>query len=743
MRHFFFSFIALFIVSAGSTAIAQNQCTEIFSKQQGAVVVETEVSERLLDSAVDIFSEALTKDPYMRQQLIYIENQLRDLKINNSPVNISRKNKDFRKEILPLLLGEGNYREATVRVMEADLRFRSQILANKLKTGVREKYDVVIVGAGVHGTIALQSLLRTKPNLKILVIEETDTAGATFRYPNDSFRINSSNRPSSEETLPLPGQGNINELPQLPIQVSDLSAAKYPTAGDLGTALVAGLYAAANSNKNVDVLFSSSLSKIGPEAFAQNRGEFFGVIGKLKTQESFGILTSSIILASGLGTPKVPESVRKSLENEIVNSANPLRTPPQVMTFETVMRIIGQSPNPKAFFSGKRVAVVGVGDSANVFIEFLLGYAAEKGYGLSNGQISGPSKILWLGQDKKSCEDFIEDARSRYAQIGTGFRSSDPNGVAIIDPVAQKLRDVTFGRESTLILSLVNGRKKLEADYVILATGFEGELYKLFQNLYRESGLPPAVNDKILLEQFFTDILGTTKVSDGANTIIGREVKTIENGSLTENSDSRIVAVGPGAGKLPQDKELFGIIQNTVSIFNNALRTEATAQYLADKTKAQSARPEDIQVVIPVASGSSAIAVKKVMESRPLGSASSVYLEATLMNAFNYVKFNSEEPLKIIFAKDRRGIVISSNYKVENLIELLASTRDFFATLQSMLETNNGKPQAWTVSADLNASGYIAGTPTFQIKEAPTNFLNGKALIEIQNSQLPLVDIVP
>ena len=59
----------------------------------------------------------------------------------------------------------------------------------------------------------------------------------------------------------MPGLGNINELPNLPIQVSDLTSVRYPEAADLGDALVANAYALLKTYKNVDILFETEISQ--------------------------------------------------------------------------------------------------------------------------------------------------------------------------------------------------------------------------------------------------------------------------------------------------------------------------------------------------------------------------------------------------------------------------------------------------------------------------------------------------
>ncbi len=114
-------------------------------------------------------------------------------------------------------------RETNIKIMESWLRSQSFLNAKKI-LGDKEmsRYDAVIVGTGPHALFALASLLKENPNARVLVLAKDDTAGATFRE-GYSFTINSSSRPSGTEK-PLPGLGNINELPNLPIQVPEIAA---------------------------------------------------------------------------------------------------------------------------------------------------------------------------------------------------------------------------------------------------------------------------------------------------------------------------------------------------------------------------------------------------------------------------------------------------------------------------------------------------------------------------------------
>jgi len=735
MRTFIFSALFLF----ASIGYSQSVCLDLFSKKAntGAVQgVDAEYSDSL---ALEIFNNVIRSNRYTDQEVALVESQLEKSGILGSPISISRANAEFRKLVLPIMRFEPNHREALISMMEADLRQRSALLEKRIGD-LRTEYDVVIVGAGIHGTIALQSLLRQKPNLKILVIEESDTAAATFRYPNNTFRINSSNRASGEDALPLPGRGNINELPQLPIQVSDLTAVKYPTAGDLGSAVVAGLYAASISSK-VDVLFTSNVTKIAENAFTQARPAKFDISGKFKTNSPFTVSTRSLILASGLGTPRVPDSVLESITPEMLRTRNALTSPPKVMTFESIMRILGQSSNPRELLSGKKVAVVGTGDSANVLIEFFLGYAAEAGYGVSNAQIAPPAKILWVGQSRETCEDFIADARSRYAQIGTGFRSSDPNGDPLIDATPNKLVSLKQrDRDGRLVLSLEDSSAKLDADYVILATGFEGQLYKLFDRQYDVSGISIGerpYNDKDLINNFFSTVTGRTETTGNRNTDIAKEAFTYIGGKETEGSG--IYVLGPAAGPLAKESELFGIIQNTVSIFNNSLRTEAAAELIASEVRASA--DANTAVGLHVAKGNSAIGITGIQQTKSYGNATSAYLESVLLNALKPVQFDKSGSLEITFISDpqTKNLTVVSNYNIQEVVKLLAVSRDFFPTVSGLVSLS-GKYNVWKLRIDIS-DGKADLTPrsyefNFDVKEGV------EGSVSVENAQFPLMPIV-
>ncbi len=639
------------------------------------------------------FSENVKSDNSYSLDLAKTTSVLKKTKRLNSPVVVTNKMQKFREDYLPIMQMGSSMTEAFVRYMEADLRIKSNGLAASLVNQKNiESYDLVIVGAGVHGVIGLQAALKRNGNYKILVIESSDTAAANFRYATDVFNINSSNRASGKDRLPLPGEGNINELPRLPIQVSDISAVKYPTAGDLGATLVAGLYSAATKYPNVDVLFNSNVQVL--------KNTKSGVAAEIKTPYGdINVKGSRVSIATGLGTPSLPRGVVAGIRKnkELVKSTNIEKTLPRVMTFEDFVRLLSKSEDPKQFIKNKTVSVVGTGDSANVAIEFMLGYAAKNAYGLSSAQTLGPKKIFWLGQSARSCEQFIADIRSRYAQIGTGFRSSSPDVAAIIEPIPNRISSVEpagKNKVNAILDESFLGDTKIKSDFIVLATGFKGGVPKLISGLLKKSAQKDI---KLSTEDFYlkyTDfVTGKTKTSEGENTRVARSVNI---GGKSSAKSPKVIINGPAAGKLPQESELAGIIQNSVSIFNNAPRTESSIgkllKGLKPRSKNTKMRAQEIELIEKSDKSLTVFEIVNLADVRTISGLNELYLKSVLANVLSEVRVNKSTDVKEIelnFYNGKDSVVVKSNLGNVNIKEViidpLVATRDFFNTMKQIL----------------------------------------------------------
>lgn len=623
-------------------------------------------SDKISGSKDVVFAELLSKNPLENAEAgSYAKKQGA-----GSPINLSSRIQEFRRRFLGFLRLE-HVREPLTKSFEAFLRMRSKISAKTIERNNNYgQYDLVIVGAGVHGIIAVHEALKQNPELKVLLVDEGDTAGATFRYGKDVYSINSSNRPSGEDTRPLPGEGNINELPGLPIQVSDLTAVKYPSANDLGVSLVSGLYAAIREYPNVEVLFNTKAKTFLDKPSDSSMTESL-VVRSYSAMQDFRIDAQKVIVATGLGDPILPPKIVESLKTKPALKESIKGKPPRVLTFEDMLRLMSESNDPMSFFADKKIAVAGKGDSANVFIEFLLGYAPRAGYARSSAQTGKPGKIVWIGQDKKTCDEFISNARSRYAWISTGFKSSSSNFEPIIESYEKKLADVEERGTNKIDAELDGGQKISGLDYIVVATGFNKNVRGLFQSVSSGSR---ASTDSAFFDSDFDLLEQRTSVSIKP-TSVGRKLKSRE-----------IYVLGTAADLFAnenQNKAPAGIVQNFVGIFINAPRVVAAVKSLMGdlQPRASSSTLQKVAIHQIETQQQQRFSITGIQETRFISNQTIPYLEATFKEALSmcHAYSNDKIVLNLTLSGDGNVEVVSeTKADVAALIGLLVESRDFF-----------------------------------------------------------------
>ncbi len=630
----------------------------------------------------------------------------------DNTVALTTPMKQFREKYLRFFAPNYPNREALVRSFEASFRMRSDLVARRLKNSkVENEYDLVIIGTGVHGVLALHEALKENPKLKILLVDEGDTAGATFRYGKDFFNINSSNRETGPNTKPLPGQGNLNELPGLPIQVSDMTAVKYPTANDLGSALVTGLYAALKAHPQVDVLFGAKANKIVQDAEGKKGLDI--TVDNQNIQVSQQVL----IISTGLGTPTLPPKVRESVRSnpKLIESRGEQKLP-NILTFEDLVRIVANSNDPKAFFRNKRIAVVGDGDSANVSLEYFLGLATKEAYASSSAQGGRPEKIYWIGQQSTTCKEFISKARQRYAAIGKGFDSSDSNFAAILEANPSKLDRVKETPDNIIDLTLEDGTQFKDVDFVVFSVGFNQNVRGLFGEILPEVSSLSTTDKQFFGTDNFRLVEEVTRTSKGQKTSVA-----------VSNNDRDVFVLGTAAGKLASDKDLVGVIQNFVSIFNNAPRVVAGTDVAVSKIKPNLASASVPLNLLPfqIKSGNGVVKVTEVNEARIMPTQTLSYVKSVFQESLLYLDNPNNFKLDVTIALNSNGeLIVSSNQNrdITAHVELLAATREFFSLSKELLRRSPTKMIRLT--ADSNGGRFRALQATLDLVGFNKDLLN-------------------
>jgi hypothetical protein len=444
---------------------------------------------------------------------------------------------ELHRAYIPLLAGimsEPGAKSRFLSTMDNEVEIESDSLKAEARTEVGLTADVIVIGAGVQASIFASKLRSESPETRIVAIDKGDTLGGQFRSYGQRpvFFINSRNhRRQDNELTGLPGnQGNLNSFGQkAPVQITDLSYETYPTNLDLGDT------AALNQFLAAETMLGSALENVEENT----DGSYTITVRDTKTNEKLVLHSTRIVIASGLGE-------RKSLVGDELEA---------VWSAEQLFKHFGDNNTlfPMDMFIGKRVAIVGGGDSGRVAAELLARLGPKEAYGKSAVQMGGVEKILWFGTEFKNREEFCQESRPRYQRLAS-FITKTPFGIDLIAPDTRRVKNIIPRGAEGLTIILEDGSEQF-VDYVIDATNLTSTALDPLKEI---TGEPVPVSARV-------PNIGTTTIS-----------KRIGKG---------IYLAGPVA-RLPLtliEKTRFaeGIKENTASIWANQTRTEALALTIA------------------------------------------------------------------------------------------------------------------------------------------------------------------
>lgn len=477
---------------------------------------------------VNAFIHGIHEDPYLKAQITAFRKRSSQLQNGGQAGALHRV-------LSPFMSGIMTDPEAHADFMDAvdDATTRE---SNELKDFVRQnsgmQVDVLIVGAGVQGSVAAAQLREQNPELSIVVVDKADRIGGQFRSYGDrpTFRINSrAHRSENTEVTALPGgDDNLNTFGATAMmQLPDMSTETYPVNTELGDT------AAMN-------LFFSAPTMLGVEVMSR------GIDGTMEmmtlndtaTGEEYTIAAQRVVMLTGAGERKTE------------------RISDNVWSVEDVLRHFGNSEEmfPMEAFAGKSVAVIGGGDSGRIIVELLTRLGPKEAYGNSVAQLGGPESISWYGVDFASRDEFCQRNRSRYEQLQAFIANPDePVSVArLVRPIPRRAELIDRDNRDTLRIIDTSGSRNF-VDIVIDATNL--------QRVAEIAGLGGA-----FAIPGYVDTIGTTDIA-------------------RKYGNNEVYVAGPAA-QIPltvTERRTFptGIKENTVAIWANAPRVERLSQQIA------------------------------------------------------------------------------------------------------------------------------------------------------------------
>ncbi|MEE3078928.1 MAG: hypothetical protein VX341_06305 [Bdellovibrionota bacterium] len=508
-------------------------------------------------------------------QLIYGMNKDKVVSELDSLEGVFKVNKTFREKVLKASLDKDS-RELMTESILGSMRKSSKKLTDRMKDKgdsgydeVSQVHDVFIIGAGLQSSILAQGIKQTNKDIKTMVVEETDMVASTFAMSPNYFRINSSNRAENFAKEAVPGSGNLNRSSGGSVQIPDFEANKYPRAGAMSDIALYNLF-----ESEAEVMFKTKFVKTEKRGPNDDWPAKYRITVRRGNVEYYQY-ANKVINATGLGKEKYGVSDEKSLEfiqRELLKGLETTAdstSVPKIMSFNETRRLNELMDSPYSPYVGKKVMVVGNGDSGKVTIEHLFREGPEDGYKKDKAQNGLISKLIWAGQKEQDCDEYVTTNRVRYAGISAAYK----NGT--LKPVASKV--VKYEEElGGVKVTFEDGRVEF-VDHVIISTGFEkeyGEGYREFVGDEAPANLEKG--DNILV-----DVKGRIKEArDGDFTTVGVQLTN------TDGEKEDIYFAGPMINLIREGEEGLqaGVSQNSVSKFINGPRNYTLASLIAEST---------------------------------------------------------------------------------------------------------------------------------------------------------------
>lgn len=332
-------------------------------------------------------------------------------------------------------------------------------------------WDVVIVGAGPHGSTFANKLKEVNPNAKVLVLEKEESPSGHLGQGGNYFRINSTlNNPNRGPCFETKGKYN-HPYVSSPIQMTDLSGHRWPSAKNLSILAKIALY-----NSRAHVLYQQEVVEIIP-----NEAKIYTV----KTRQGKIFKATRVVISTGLGTPKLPKFPTDEMTNLVKSHLNKTETSP-ILTRENKIMTVAQAlarvdvSDPlgewRLLTDGKvdyPVVLVGFGNSALTFLEFIHSLGPDDCYSYERVQRGALPKIFVIGggHAQETAEEYQAKSRPRYADISSPIKS------AVIRVQSGFLTEIRAGATEGTVEAVYrvseNDVRVITTNRIVLATGYQ------------------------------------------------------------------------------------------------------------------------------------------------------------------------------------------------------------------------------------------------------------------------------
>ncbi len=313
--------------------------------------------------------------------------------------------------------------------METETRERSARYATAVTnaqapdSATKVYVPVAIIGTGPQGASMATQLKLNDPRMGVLLIDGATSVGGQFSDQGEGFNVNSTSKQTRNGSVSAFGSDiDLNPV-HSPVQAG--GGQRFNPGQEIGDAACL-----AAMTSGADILLNRSVLSVTDTREAKIRGEVPGDYA-IALSDGSVIYTDVPVIANGLGKPKFPFDANSNAlieaERAKIDYANP-EAVPRLYTVRDGFNLGLKSPtgrNPYRAREGQpppKTIIVGRGDSANTFVEWLGGAGPAVGYTgrgrLDYTELGSLGPVTWLtGADGfDTCDEFF-----------SGNTRSDPN----------------------------------------------------------------------------------------------------------------------------------------------------------------------------------------------------------------------------------------------------------------------------------------------------------------------------
>jgi len=393
------------------------------------------------------------------------------------------------RDLAPLFAGialNDRARDLLNRAIDRAMAAQSLHHWERIKSGENYIHEFKF-GGGTQAGIYNAERQMFLPEDSGLTVDVNKGMGGTFSFGQEAVHgLNSRNRPEIPGLPNDPGSGNaLNTTGRGTSSEAHFSGQAYANQSEFGLASRINLLLTSNmmSGVRVEKVYLNPEWRPGFKGV----GKYLARVHHEEIDDSATVSFDRGVALMGPGRERVAVDMNDPETRAIVEESLELSRQgkkPRYFNARTYLQYFGNAENWSPLEGIESAAVAGAGDTGRIMVGSLLGY--EQDLRKSSAVLDRVEEVVWYGQEARSKEEFAEQERLRYIQLGLEFpRDFDEQYASRIMPVDVRTTRLRKAENGNLIVIDEEGGET-EVSHFFDASGIEDNLEEVFAPLFEE-----------------------------------------------------------------------------------------------------------------------------------------------------------------------------------------------------------------------------------------------------------------